>query len=119
MDAEPRDSEEMPTRAAAQPGASRVVGLLVGGAVVVATFIVDLVRLFSGYNHDYQPYALEPVWEGLTLATPAAGYLAAVVLTVRRGTRRLGQGMLIGLTALLPVAFAATFAIVFNTYGGS
>jgi len=41
------------------------------------------------------------------------------VLTVRRGTRRLGQGMLIGLTVLLPVAFAATFATVFNTYGGS
>jgi hypothetical protein len=54
------------------------------------------------------------VW--VWLATPIAAYLAAVVATVRRRTRRVGQGMLIGLTVLLPVVVAVGFYIA---VGGS
>lgn len=49
-----------------------------------------------------------PLWWS-ALAIPAVGYIAAVTMTVRRSTTRLGQGMLIGLTVIMPGAVAILF----------
>ena len=45
------------------------------------------------------------------LAIPLAGYLAATLVTLLRSTRRVGQGMVIGLTVTLPFAIAIVFGI--------
>lgn len=43
------------------------------------------------------------------LALPVVGYAAAVVMTARHSTTRLGQGMLIGLTITMPAALVLLF----------
>jgi hypothetical protein len=66
----------------------------------------DVDALYSA-NHD------EPslFWWWLWLTIPIAGYLAAIVATLRLSTRRVGQGMLIGLTLMLPVVIAVGVGI--------
>ena len=45
-----------------------------------------------------------------TLALPVIGFLVAIAMTVRRSTRRVGQGMLMGLALMLPAAVVIDFA---------
>jgi hypothetical protein len=40
--------------------------------------------------------------------------MAAIVLTVRRFTRQVGQGMLIGLTLVLPITFYGTLGVLYQ-----
>jgi hypothetical protein len=61
--------------------------------------------------------AVSAILSLLWLAIPVTGYLVAIVATVRRPTRHFGQGMLLGLTLLMPVAFAAWFGILVSNSG--
>jgi hypothetical protein len=66
----------------------------------------------DAWNTSYEEdsgTALGAVMGSSALAIPPLGYLVAIVLTVRRSTRRLGQGMLVGLTLTLPMALASLF----------
>jgi len=53
-------------------------------------------------------------WEWLPFGVLGLEYLAAIVVASRRPTRRLGQGMLIGLTVMWPFAFAIVVVVFFS-----
>jgi hypothetical protein len=61
------------------------------------------------------PLVSDPLHEA-TISVPAmfvvaaVGYVAAIAATIGLRARRVGQGMLLGLTAMLPVAFAGLLA---------
>lgn len=85
------------------------MGFVVGVAVW-AIFVMYLqVTIWADDPDDEER---SEFWLWPWLAIPVAGYLIASVATARRSTRRFGQGMLLGLTALLPVAFMAVLAII-------
>ena len=82
-------------------------GLAVGAAVAVA-FLVELM-LWGAGDRAHPPWAAGRPWwitplGWCTIVTPIVGYTVALALTLRRSTRSLGLGLLLGLTAALPVA---------------
>ena len=46
------------------------------------------------------------------------GYLAGLAAAIKRPTRRLGLGILIGVTVASPVLFMLTFGVLYAMYGG-
>jgi hypothetical protein len=78
-------------------------GVLVGGAVAIV-FAAD--RVFLGFHYRYAGHesGLPPPGVLAWLAIPLVGLAVAVFLMVRRSTRDVGTGMLIGLVIGLPVA---------------
>jgi hypothetical protein len=92
---------------------SRGFGFLLGSGICVAFLAIylGLIWVPPEDHYSYSEADDSAFWVGLWLATPVAGYLAAFVAIVRRSTRRVGQGMLIGLTLLLPVVVAVGFGI--------
>ncbi|MEP6665860.1 MAG: hypothetical protein ABJA81_05380 [Nocardioidaceae bacterium] len=94
------------------------LGFLLGSAVTVAFTGELAVWMLANAYHDFNPYGFEPVLKWLTIATPVAGYLAATGLVVTRTLRRLGVGMLIGLTLALPVPSCLTFLAQFGLWYG-
>jgi len=79
----------------------------VGVAVAVA-FLVELMIWDVG-DRTHPPWSSDRPWwitplGWFTIATPIGGYTVALALTLRRSTRSLGLGLLLGLTAALPVA---------------
>jgi hypothetical protein len=73
------------------------VGFLLGTMVAAAAGWAFAAAMVANYNPDQSYLELTPF-------VIAAGCLAATILTIQRSTRRLGKGMLIGLTVMLPVA---------------
>ena len=55
---------------------------------------------------------------GSMIAIPVIGYLAGVAVAIKRPTRRLGFGMLIGVTVAFPFLFTLTFGVGFAIFGG-
>jgi hypothetical protein len=45
------------------------------------------------------------------------GYLAGVATSINRATRRLGLGILIGVTVAAPVLVALTYGVLYAIYG--
>ena len=78
-------------------------GVLMGGAVAIV-FAADLVFLKFHYRDAGDASGLPPPGVLTWLAIPLVGLGAAVFLMVRRSTRDVGKGMLIGLLIGLPVA---------------
>ena len=64
---------------------------------------------FSGYNESVE--GEEGDTPALALLMVVVGYLIAMLLTWRRPTRDLGQGILIGLTVGVPVAWAIAIGL--------
>jgi ABC-type Mn2+/Zn2+ transport system permease subunit len=91
----------------------RGLGYLLGGGISLAWLATFLVSFLMSLNDPYldEPSDREILWSFVWLAIPLAGYLAATLVTVLRSTRRVGQGMLIGLTVTLPFAIAIVFGI--------
>jgi hypothetical protein len=108
------------------PGGNRVVnrpgpigarlrfrhGFLLGGAFAVGTVWAGLAtdNLSEGRRDrewrcqcDLAMSFGESFLMWLAIAIMAIGYALAIVMTVRRATRRLGVGMLVGITVTLPV----------------
>jgi hypothetical protein len=88
-----------------------VRGFLLGGCVSVA-FVATILANPDVWSDPYDEdsgTALGVFMGWSALDMPPLGYLAAIVFTVRRSTRRLGQGMLSGLTLTLPIAVALLF----------
>jgi hypothetical protein len=88
-------------------------GFLLGGGVSVV-FVATILANPDVWNTSYDEDAgtvLGAFMGWSALAMPTLGYLAAIGFTGRRATRRLGQGMLIGLTLTLPMALALLFGI--------
>ena len=98
---------------------SRGWGVAVG--VGVWTAFVFALALLRESEPEYYPAESETALRDslylLWLATPVVGYLVAAVATVRRSARRFGQGMLVGLTLLMPVAAYLTYWIISNSIG--
>jgi hypothetical protein len=82
----------------------RCCGFLIGTGVMAVAFIAALVPLVS------DPYSEATASAPAMLLISAVGYFAAIAATIGRRTRRVGQGMLLGLTTMLPVAFAGLLA---------
>ena len=95
------------------PLSPRMRGFLLDDCVWVAFFAVVLANpdTFSDSCYEDSGTGLGLFMEWLALALPPLAYVAAIVLTVRRSTTRLGQGMLIGLTMMLPLAFVILIGI--------
>jgi hypothetical protein len=75
------------------------LGCLVGGGAWAAQFLALLLLAAIGPSELWGVQALVAL-----LGIPAVGFLVSIVATVRRPTRRFGQGMLLGLTMGLLVA---------------
>jgi hypothetical protein len=67
-------------------------------------FMVALVPLVS------DPYHEAPASIPAMLVVATVGYAIGVAAAIGRRARRLGQGTLLGLTVMLPVAFAGVIA---------
>jgi hypothetical protein len=90
----------------------RRTGCLVGGTVWVLCLLTFFV-LYAVDEARVEEGGLSAFWFWLGLVLPpAAGYLVAIVATVRRPSRHFGQGMLIGLTMLLLAGFLVGVAVV-------
>ena len=96
----------------------RVRGFWIGALVAVITVVEWEI---AGETDDYTPYSEPPLWvkvlTWLTIPMLVAGYVTAIALTVRRSTRHLGQGMLLGITFALPVAAFITIGILLSKTG--
>ena len=106
----PLDSSGDPSGA---PRPSRGRGFLFGG-VLSGAFLVTVLVNPDTWRDPYAEADSSRVGVILwlsALAIPVGGYTVAIVMTSRRSTTRIGQGMLMGLTILLPVAFAVLFGI--------
>ena len=55
---------------------------------------------------------------GSMFAILVIGYLAGLAAAIKRPTRRLGLGILIGVTVASPVLFMLTFGVLYAMYGG-
>jgi hypothetical protein len=97
-----------------QPPSRRELGCLVGGGVWGA-FLVAFVVFYAADEARADEGGISAFWFLLCFAIPVAGYLFSIVATVRRSSRRFGQGMLLGLTLLVLVGFAVVFLIGFLT----
>jgi hypothetical protein len=72
--------------------------------VIAVAFVIALIPLMSDPFHE----AIASLrW---MLVVVAIGYVAAAAVTISSRGRALGQGMLIGETAMLPLAFAGVLA---------
>ena len=88
---------------------SRLLGFLLGAVVITVAFVAAISPLFDPYaEEDANPVAL--------LVVAAGGYAVALALVVGR-PRRLGQGMLVGLTVMLPAAWAGLLAANLGIFG--
>jgi hypothetical protein len=85
----------------------------VGGGISLAWLAISLAFFLMSLDDPYldEPSDREVFWSLVWLALPMAAYLGATLMTVLRSTRRVGQGMLLGLTATLPFAIVILFAI--------
>jgi len=68
-------------------------------------------------------YALDSQWLmdhrlGLMIALPVVAYLAGLAAAIKRPTRCLGLGILIGVTVTFPVVFMLTRTVLYALYGG-
>ncbi len=52
------------------------------------------------------------------IAIPVVAYLAGLAAAIKRPTRRLGLGILIGVTVGFPVVFMLTFVVLSALFGG-
>ena len=52
------------------------------------------------------------------IAILVIGYLAGLATAIKRPTRRLGLGILMGVTVAAPVLFAITYGVLYAMYGG-
>ena len=82
----------------------RVWGFLVGAVVMAVGYVAGISPMID------DPYDEEFASPGALLVIAVLGYVAAVVMTIKPPSRALGQGMLLGLSLLLPVAFAGLVA---------
>ena len=55
---------------------------------------------------------------GSLIAILVIGYLAGLAAAIRRPTRRLGLGILIGVTVAAPVLFMLTWTVLYAIWGG-
>ncbi|WP_028635992.1 hypothetical protein [Nocardioides sp. URHA0032] len=85
----------------------RGVGWVVGGGGG-ALWLVVLVGLYETDARS-DTGGISSAWFAWWFALATAACLVAVVLTTRRSTRLLGQGMLLGLTTLFLVGVAVVF----------
>jgi len=96
---------------------SKVVGFLLGTVVAAAAGVAFVNSIFTDHNSSYEfgggPDSGGSLL-GWTLPIAGAGYLVAILIKAQSPTRRLGQGMLIGLTVMLPVAGALAIAYFFS-----
>ena len=68
-------------------------------------------------------FAIDTPWSnnlvpGSIIAILVIGYLAGLSAAIKRPTRRLGLGILIGVTVASPVLFMLTFGVLYAIYGG-
>jgi hypothetical protein len=68
-------------------------------------------------------YVLDSTWlsnlaAGSIIAIFAIGYLAGLAAAIKRPTRRLGLGILIGVTVAAPVLFMLTWKVLYAIWGG-
>ena len=92
------------------------LGLLIGTAfaawAVASWFILAAlaIALDSRWLFDRIP--------GSMIAILVIGFLAGVAAAIKRPTRHLGFGMLIGVTVAFPILFMLTFGLLFGLFGG-
>jgi len=103
------DSDSRAVRSMASRMNSRVVGFLVGTVMAAACGVALGRSLIDDYNGSYEFGGPDSRGDGVLLTfilATGGGYLVAGLVTHLSATHRLGQGMLIGLTLMLPVAGA-------------
>ncbi len=79
-------------------------------AGAVASWPILLLAIDTQWSNNLLP--------GLIIAILVTGYLAGLAAAIKRPTRRLGVGILIGVTVASPVLFMLTFGVLYAIYGG-
>ena len=72
---------------------------------------------------DRLSYALDYWWSpnqaaGSMIAILVIGYLTGLAAAIKRPTRRLGLGILIGVSVAFPVLFLLTWTVLYAIWGG-
>jgi hypothetical protein len=81
-------------------------GFLVGGILAICAVVSDANYVLANRAAGSPSMSSsERVYLWLTISTLAVGYLAGIVAAFREPTRRLGMGMLLGLTLTFPVTW--------------
>lgn len=88
-------------------------GIVVGAAITVCTLIMLVVSLSVAPGGITQRVVL-----GVTVTTIAAAYLSGLACAIYRPLRRLGIGILVGLTVAFPVTLGVAALILAATSEG-
>jgi len=88
-------------------------GVLVGAAIAVGSLIV------LGFSLSLHPGGIaQRVTLGLTVAAIVAAYLSGLACAIHRPLRRLGLGVLVGLTVGFPAALSLALLTLATFWGG-
>jgi hypothetical protein len=99
------------------PARPRLDGFVLGSciaALFMFVLLTSMVYVYGTTGEGGSPTSATRVWDSLPYAVVVCGYLIALIVTARRSTRRMGQGMLMGLTIMCPIAFAIAVAILLS-----
>ena len=88
-------------------------GVLVGAAITVGSLIM------LGFSLSLHPGGIaQRVALGLTVSTIVAAYLSGLACAIHRPLRRLGLGMLVGLTVAFPATLSLALLTLATFWGG-
>jgi hypothetical protein len=88
-------------------------GVTVGAAITVGSLIM------LGFSLSLHPGGIaQRVALGLTVTTIMAAYLSGLACAVHRPLRRLGIGILVGLTVAFPATLGLAALVLAATWGG-
>jgi hypothetical protein len=90
----------------------RVWGFLLGAALIAVGYIAALVPLVQDPNNSSLEASSGPL-----LVPAVVGYVTAGAATMSRRTQQVGQGLLVGSTAMSPVAWAGLMAVNLGLIG--
>jgi hypothetical protein len=103
------------------------VGLLVGGLLAVLFLMTLLAKVMAREHRQWHEWHCQctramPYYEAyllwLSIAVLVGGYSAGVILRLRYSTRGLGEGVLVGLTLVIPLGIFVYFMAAWGRGGG-
>ena len=89
------------------------------GALIAAGAVASWLILFLVIDVPDGTSLFDPILAGPGIVILVVGYLTGLAAAIKRPTRRLGLGILIGVTVASPVLFMLTFGVLYAIYGGA
>jgi hypothetical protein len=87
------------------------------GAFLAAGAVASWLILFSLIDVPGSTSVFAPILAGPGIVILVIGYLAGLAAATKRSTRRLGFGIVIGVTVAAPVLFMFTWSVLSASFG--